>query len=58
MPQQRPGERPRARRRLNEHCEADWRHFDETDDLDERQAEIAKALDGLSGRALAGHSCA
>ena len=31
--------------------EADWRHFDETDDLDERQAEIAKALDGLSGTA-------
>ncbi len=31
--------------------EADWRHFDETDDLEERQADIKRALAGLSGKA-------
>lgn len=31
--------------------EADWRRFDETDDMDERMADIQRALDGLSGHA-------
>lgn len=31
--------------------EADWRHFDDNDDLAERQADIEQALSGLSGTA-------
>lgn len=31
--------------------EADYRRFDETDDRDERQTAIQRALDGLSGHA-------
>ncbi|MDG4795655.1 antibiotic biosynthesis monooxygenase [Micromonospora sp. WMMD1082] len=31
--------------------EAHWRHFDKTDDLQERQADIDRAVDGISGTA-------
>ena len=33
--------------------EAAWRHFDQTDDLGQREADIEAALDGLSGTAEA-----
>jgi C-6 monooxygenase len=33
--------------------EADWRHFDETDDPEQRMADIERALAGLSGTAEA-----